>query len=202
MELNEPKNPVENLPENPKNQIIYLDAETTDKFFSPISKKWYFVEPRINELTTHRTQILERRLIELGFSVDFGYLVEKLSHSLGLMNKSKTMDAYTTISNLLLGLKDLESKTSVSLWVCSVFIYEEGENPWEYSDELTIRKIDAWKCFGTGFFLTLAVSSLASYRIDLDELFPEYSEGREPETIKQQRVAALKALFGKKPDSN
>lgn len=198
MEQHEPINPVRPLPENPKNNIIFLDPEKDSKFFSPISNKWYFVEPRINELTTYRVEILERRLIELGFTADFSFVVGKLRDAMKFIGSGKPHDAYTTLQNLIVGMMDLENKSSICLWVCSVFIYEEGENPWEYSDQHAIQKIKAWACFDNGFFLELAISSLAEYKIDLAEIFPDYSEIQPDTKVKRERIAAIKTLFDSK----
>ena len=195
-----PVNPVRPLPKNPKEDILFLDPETCDTFFSPISKKWYFVEPRINELTTLRVQVLEKRLIELGFTADFLSITKNLRTAMQLINKGQPNDAYTTLQNMLTGLTDLDNKTDISLWVCSVFIYEEGENPWEYSETLAIEKMKAWACFDKGFFLELAVCSLAAYKIDLNEIFQEYSPSLNNPKTERARTTAIKNLFGLKQD--
>lgn len=192
-------NPTENLPKNPKEDIIFL-GENDDRFFSPISKKWYFVEPRINELTTIRTQILERRLIEFGFSADFGYVLTSIRESMQLIGSNKPYDGYVKLSNLLSGLNDLGVKNDLCMWVCAVFIYEEGENPWEYSEEVSLRKIQAWACFNKGFFLGLAVDSLADYRKDLLKIFQGFTETSEDEDLKTRRKEAIKKVFDLKPD--
>ena len=196
----EPINPVATIPPNPKDKILMLDPEKDSKFFSPISKKWYFVEPRIYELSTHRTQILERRLIELGFTADFNYVTSKMREAMTLITKNKTHDAYTTLQNIVVGLFDLDNKTDIALWVCTVFIYEEGENPWEYSEQHAMQKIESWACFNKGFFLKSAINLLADYRVDLAELFPESSELPQNEIVKRERRAALQNLFGQKPN--
>ena len=178
MERLTPQNPVENLPPNPKDSIIFLE-DGTEKFFSPISKKWYFVAPKIDELTTVRVEVLERRLIELAFSGDLSFVITSLRTAIDFTRNQNHFDTYATLQNLIISMNDLKKKKMMALIVCSVFIYEESENPWEYSDEHALRKIEAWQCFNSGFFLRLAASSLQVYNADLSAIFQEYFPNQE-----------------------
>lgn len=180
------------LVSNPKDSQLTKLENGCKKFFSPTSKKWYFVEYDINDLMLARYEILERFLIELNFSMTAEHLTKNILNAMRLLKEDEKNDCYVVLHNIIAGIEDMRTKHIVTMWVCSVFIYREDENIKTWDKQIANEKIEDWKeNFDTGFFLELRkgmFKNLEQAWSIISQTFSEFPKNQVSETERKEEV--------------
>jgi hypothetical protein len=183
---------LEALAENPKLSQLTIIEKGASKFYSEKSKKWYFVEYDINEIMLKRYEVLERFLLEMNFSMTAEHLTKNIFNAMKMLKENEPNDAYVILHNIVQGITDTRTKHIITMWVCSVFIYREGEDISDWSKQVSLEKIEDWKSsFDTGFFLQLRnrmFSELENTWNIISQAFSEFPKNQQAEEIREQEV--------------
>jgi hypothetical protein len=183
---------LEALAENPKLSQLTIIEKGASKFYSEKSKKWYFVEYDINEIMLRRYEVLERFLLEMNFSMTAEHLTKNIFNAMKMLKENEPNDAYVILHNIVQGITDTRTKHIITMWVCSVFIYREGEDISDWSKQVALEKIEDWKSsFDTGFFLQLRnrmFSGLENTWNIISQAFSEFPKNQQAEEIREQEV--------------
>lgn len=163
-------NSLDNSPEDePVNAIVQLNPQTT-KTFEAGGKK-YYVE--LLTLSAGRYKHFQKMELELGFSINFPGLVDKLKEAYTALNARRDADAAVTIMQTLDGCRLFnEDRQAISLYVATLFINTADEDRSKWSKSLADQKIEDWSNIDANFFLSLALAQVRQF----PEKYKELSE--------------------------
>lgn len=139
------------------NPIISLPNGT--KSFEAEGKKFIVM----TEIPVGRYRHYMKMEVELGFTVNFGTIVDNLVAAYNALNESRNADAAVLIKNTLEGCTHINEKRSIALWVATLFVNLPDEDLSEWSRDVAEQKIEAWKNIDANFFLGVALSRVNDF---------------------------------------
>jgi hypothetical protein len=182
---------------NPKDNQLIIIPEGSERFYSEKSGKWYFVEYNINEIMLKRYEILEKFLLEMNFSMTAEHLTRNIFNAMKMIKEGESNDAYVILHNIAQGITDMRTKHMVTMWVCSVFIYREGEDISDWSKQVANEKIEDWKgSFNTGFFLQLRNRMFKELENTWNTISQIFSEFPTNPIAEEERIMEIEKKYG------
>jgi hypothetical protein len=182
---------------NPKDNQLIIIPEGSERFYSEKSGKWYFVEYNINEIMLKRYEILEKFLLEMNFSMTAEHLTRNIFNAMKMIKEGESNDAYVILHNIAQGITDMRTKHMVTMWVCSVFIYREGEDISDWSKQIANEKIEDWKSsFNTGFFLQLRNRMFKELENTWNTISQIFSEFPTNPIAEEERIMEIEKKYG------
>lgn len=142
----------------------------------------YYVE---DSMSVERYKHFERLGIELGFTVDFATLFNKIRTGYDLMNAGRLADAAVNQYQIMEGLALLDEKRNIALYVATLFINTADEDRTQWSVAAAEQKLKAWNeaRLEVDFFLLVALSKVSGYKKafeDVSKLFSNQTKEVEP----------------------
>jgi hypothetical protein len=155
---------------NPVKKLLTIDPATRD--FTANGRK-YIVE---NAISFQRWNEYQKLQVELGYSITFKELFEKLGEAYELLNSQKFADSAVCIRGIMKGISDIDAKeTPSALKLCALFINEENEDRRYINEDMINRKVDDWEKEGIDMnsFFQLALHILPGFLSTLKSISPD-----------------------------
>lgn len=148
----------------PTNPLISLPNNTRQ---FQASGHTYFVE---DALSIERYKAFQRMEIELGYTLSFSDLANKIKKAYDLHNDSKFADAAVLLWNIMEGAAAISEKKPISLYVATLFINRSDEDRTVWSKTLAEEKLKDWSNIEVNFFLIVALSKVRGFSQSLQEI--------------------------------
>ena len=148
------------------NQLRQLPFNT--KEFEACGYRWYVEE----SLSINRYKSFQKMEIELGFTVNFSKLFERVQSAFFLLNERKDAEAAVVLHSIMEGVSSVSEKKSISLYVATLFINRADENRGEWSESIAKEKLNIWgeANIEAGFFLVVALNRVQNFNQHLKEV--------------------------------
>ena len=131
-------------------------------------------------LSVERYRWFEKYQVTFGFAREFKQIYDMLNKSVDLANKGKGLEAWNIIFNLKeeIGKNNLDNRMHNGMFICALFIVEDGEDLTAWDEQLANKKIENWNKEGydVNSFFQLAANLVTGYIDILDSIFQSTSE--------------------------
>ena len=156
-------------------EVTILDADT--KEFTSKTGREFFVHSNLDSFPIARYEQWERMSVELGFARSFTDIYDTVGNAIDLIMDNNKKEAIVDLSNLQYGMSRVTNdRHTIVMYMCSLFIYEKGEDPFTWTIDIANSKIECWQQeYASGFFLALAIGLVNGYRERFRSTIQEFS---------------------------
>lgn len=142
-------------------KLLKIDPDTKD--FTANGNR-YLVE---NEISFDRWNKYQKLQIELGYSISFPDLFNKLQEVYNLCNSLKFADAVVLVRDIMKGVIDVQKEQDpAALRLCALFINREDEDRRTINEDVIAQKLEDWRKEGidVGSFFQLALHIIPGFQ--------------------------------------
>ena len=181
---------------NPWNAITELDPNTTE---FTANGKTYFVNMDISRLTTSYYEQYESFTTQVFYAMTPDEIFKSITKAQDLIFSGKAKDAFIDLENIKRAVAaNSPRRLKIALWMCTLFVLPDGHDiskTWHPRE--AEKSIQDWQAegIGVGFFLTLALSLVKSFKEHFLSISKEYSEMSEMSQKLLEAADALETIY-------